>query len=86
MIWTRKLWGVHFIGADGEPILIGATWHDHVLREAKPYPGEPTRALLFCTRRDAWDWCVGKNADYRRDGWKWRVRPVRVVESVRVAK
>jgi hypothetical protein len=84
--WTRLLWGIEFTGTDGKPILIGAMWDEQVRTKSKPYPGEPNRALLFTTRRGARDWCVGRNAEWKfgASTRKWRVRPVRVVETVRV--
>lgn len=85
--WDRLQWGVAFTGSlDEQAILIGATWAREF--QTKPYPGEPTRALLFCTRKQARDWCLGKMAQWR-DGrektdpvCRWRVFPVRVREVV----
>ena len=48
---------------------------------------EPTRALLFPTWARALEWCRAKRAIYRGRTdvcAKWRWRPVRVVESVKV--
>lgn len=84
MIWKTKLWGVEFTGGrDDPPRLIGRNWMSHV---DDPYKGEPTRALLFCTRADARIWCNLKELQYvGRDDVcaKWRFRPVRVVETVK---
>ncbi len=87
--WHKRLWGVLFYGAqkDDEPMLLGATWHDEARLFEKSYPGEPTRALLFHTRRDARDWCAETHRKWRADGRddcvaRWRVVPVRVRETV----
>ena len=73
LMWDKKLWGILFTGADGESMLLGNIWHD----EGSPYPGEPTRALLFQTRAQAREW----HANQR---WSWRrnYRVVRVWETV----
>jgi hypothetical protein len=86
--WNKRLWGVLFTGSMKyeEPMLLGATWH----KGARPsfYAGEPTRALLFCTRHAARTWCAEKMKEWqygRQSGdlvLLWRVRPVRVVERV----
>lgn len=73
--WIRRLWGVEFSGKLTRPHLIGSLW----AARASTYHEEPTRALLFCTRKQAREWCKSKNqccAD-------WRFRPVRVVETVK---
>lgn len=88
MSWDRKLWGVQFSNGLGEkPWLIGSLWND----EAKyaPHVAEPTRALLFNDRAHARMWCARKNAIWKSypDGdvvRSWRVRPVRVRETVKV--
>lgn len=88
--WDRLLWGVQFTGsmADDEPMLIGNLWaYDF---GGQPYHGEPTRALLFCTRAQARAWCsdtMRKWSDGRqRDDTvrRWAVRPVRVRETAQV--
>lgn len=84
MTWERQLWAIEFSSSDWEPFLIGSLW----LRPmAKPqYEGEPYRALLFCTRKLARDWCRERMKEYenRPDPVrKWRFRPVRVWETVR---
>lgn len=86
--WDRLLWGVHFIGSarDKTPMLIGGLWADDL--GGKPYAGEPTRALLFCTRAQARDWCAETMRKWRdgrhRDDCvtRWALRPVRVRETV----
>jgi hypothetical protein len=81
--WDNKRWAVEFTGADGTKMIIGRAWasfrHD-------PYEGEPRRALLFCTRDQAREWCRGKLAEYAgREDYcsEWRFRPVMVRETVK---
>lgn len=81
--WNRKLWGVQFTTGRDEGILIGSLW---LLGERSHYPDEPTRALVFQTRRGARAYCKEERAKYegRQDSCKsWRFRPVRVIETVR---
>lgn len=86
----RMLWGVVRTTPLSRPILIGETWHKDSGRPwTARHNGEPMRALLFTTRRAARDWCAAKNAAYRSHPiddvvHAWRVRPVRVRETVRV--
>lgn len=89
--WDRLLWGVHFSSghiSEDAPMLIGSLWAADML--GTPYPGEPTRALLFRTRREARAWCAETLIKWRdgrqRDAivMRWMVRPVRVRETVRV--
>jgi len=87
--WDRRLWGVEFSGLRSEPpMLIGRLWGADLGGE--PYPGEPTRALLFTTRELARQWCAATMAKWRdgrqRDDCvsRWRVRAVRVRETVHV--
>jgi hypothetical protein len=86
--WDRALWGVEFTGSrtDDAPMLIGRLWA-HEWASSAPYPGEPTRALLFTTREFARQWCAETMLKWR-DGdsivRRWRVRPVRVRETVQV--
>lgn len=69
-------------------MLIGNLWAAELRGE--PYPGEPTRALLFCTREHARAWCADTLRKWRdgrqRDDIvaRWTVRPVRVRETVQV--
>lgn len=82
-MWNRLLWGVEFIGADGDRMLISEGWSD--TSNATRHDGEPTRALLFCTRQQARNWCDEKNSRWRKQNGivsKWRVRLVRVRETV----
>lgn len=82
-MWSKLLWGVEFIGRKGDRMLIGKMWSD--TSNATRHDGEPTRALLFCTRAQARKWCADKNSKWRKQNGsvsKWRVRPVRVRETV----
>lgn len=84
--WNRKLWGVEFSSPGEKPTIIGSLWHREK-REAV-YPGEPTSALVFCTRRAAREFCKSRMAEYKgRSDFValWRFRAVRVVEIVRKA-
>ena len=66
-------------------MLIGSLW----LSPTSSYAGEPTRALLFCTRKAARAYCRMEHAKYagRTDiCTAWRFRPVRVRETVRKVK
>lgn len=87
--WDRLLWGVQFTGSSTkDQMLIGGLWAADL--GGAPYLGEPTRALLFCTRQQARDWCAQKMSrwrDHRQPDdivTRWRVRPVRVRETVRI--
>ncbi len=87
--WDRHLWGVMCrTGMPGaEPMLLGSHWYGSPRVTIVSYPGEPTRALLFFTRHAARAWCAGQNLQWRErsDGMnRWRVRAVRVTETVRV--
>jgi hypothetical protein len=89
--WDRYLWGVRFRGGDprDRDLLIGTAWNDP--RAAGRNPGDPTRALLFCTRAAARAWCAARMAGYadRPVGdicRAWRFTPVRVRERVEVVK
>lgn len=82
--WTMNLWGILMRGKDGRETIIGRLWHGST---PVPYDGEPRRALLFCTREAARDWCRDKHAEYAPRGdccSEWRFRPVPVVETVRM--
>ena len=86
MSWNRKLWGILFLGGDrSDPILIGGMWEQAMKRIR--YDGEPTRALVFMTRKDARKWCAVKNDDYAHSNdsivRKWRCKVVRVSEVVK---
>ncbi len=80
--WNRLLWAIEFSSPRERPMLIGRTW-DY---GPKHHADEPSRALLFTTRRAARGWCAREHAQYagRTDYCAdWRFRPVRVRETVR---
>lgn len=81
--WDRLLWGVEFSEPDERPFIVSEVWAKY---PAQPlYYGQPTRALLFDTRRQVREWCKKKEAGYagRQDCCAfWRYRPVRVRERV----
>jgi hypothetical protein len=92
MSWDRVLWGVRFVDTSQliarpgrrEGMLLGQGW-DNV--RPGTYEGEPTRALLFTTRKLARAWCQRKQTFYRTypDGHvcrSWRFQPVRARERV----
>lgn len=84
--WNRLLWGVEFSSPRAKPMLLGSVWLDPMPKSQ--YTGEPSRALLFTTRKAAREWCSNKMASYAErpetTAWRWRFRPVRVREIVRV--
>jgi len=81
--WHRKLWAVEFSSPiDKPPFLIGTDWE--VMSRPVRYPGEPTMALLFQTRKLARAWCKARMESY--EDLRWRFRPVRVIERVDVVK
>ena len=88
MSWNRKLWGVLFTsGLDEPPRLIGQLWNSSEANYSG-HADEPTRPLLFNTRVHARAWCQRMNARWRARGKDdcvslWRVRPVRVRETVK---
>jgi len=87
MNWNRKLWGVEFTSNNGRKLLLGSLWYHEFTHLRKYYDQEPTRALLFCTRKAAREWCKKEQAKYahRTDCCAdWRFRPVRVRETVKV--
>lgn len=80
MALDRPLWGVEFKGRTAEPpIIIGAMWHSEYRSNAH-YKGEPTRALLFCTREQAREWCRERKERSKDLGWKFT--PIKVREVV----
>ena len=84
-IWDRKLWGVEFFTPRfREPLLLGSMWDDVVRERKDVYAGEPTRALLFQTRRDARAWCRKQLAEWAKNESTrdWKVTAVRVRETV----
>ena len=87
--WDRLVWGAEFTGGiEGDkPMLIGASWSWDSSTSSRPKPcyGEPSRALLFETRKLAREWCHRKQSEYagRSDCCRyWKFRAVRVRETV----
>lgn len=89
-MWDRKMWGIElWIGAGetGKEYvgLLGGGWNGREAERAR-YEGEPTRVLVFRTRKQARDYCVKKHLEYKDHPvcGRWRFCPVRVRETVRV--
>ena len=87
--WDNRLWGILFSSKlTRESYLIGCAWTG----KKSSYVGEPARALVFITRKAAREWCAEKMKKWHsgRKGFDivlgWRVRPVRVRETVRVVE
>jgi len=81
--WRRVLWGVELNDKDDiRPILLGSGWHENCL--LSNYDGEPPRALLFCTRKLAREWCAARME--RPKDFDWRFRAVKVIETLRYAR
>ena len=89
----KLLWGVMFTSGAlrDPPVLLGGLWHDEARQFHGAYEGEPSRALLFCTRREARHWCAETMRTWRYGRQhddivaRWIVRPVRVRETVTVS-
>lgn len=86
--WDRLLWGIVFtskgIYPSDPPALIGGGWDT---REGSDRPSsEPSRPVLFRTRKQAADWCRERNAMWKKNNRPlgWHVKPVRVREVVSV--
>lgn len=79
--WDRSLWGIVFLRSMPEDpdILIGQAWHSVV--GPKRYDGEPSRTLIFDTRRQARAWVKSRPVGWWERG---RFRVVRVRETVTV--
>lgn len=80
--WDRLLWAVEFRSVEPPfetSFLLGAAWHDGW---RMTYDGEPSRTLLFRTRKHASDWCKENEKRVARHSPHWRFRPVRVRETV----
>jgi len=76
--WDRLLWAVEM--KSNKPELIGASWEKVV---GPLYTGEPTRALLFNTRRLAQIWCKLAMEKCKKFGSDWKFKPVRVRELIK---
>lgn len=86
--WDRRLWGIEFEPSlkGDKPLLLGSAWFKPTKDQYCSFYGEPTRALLFCTRDQARNWCRGKNAEWKKAGLNWHVSAVRVRELVEKVK
>lgn len=88
--WHRRLWGVVLMRRDGPLGPLGASWDERHRQQEMAhagYVGEPTRPLLFTTRRAARLWCAEQQArdQARSDGYTpGRFVPVRVSERVEI--
>jgi hypothetical protein len=60
-------------------ILLGTAWHK---LELDRYPGEPTRALLFTTRKAASEWARQARLKHAKHSPDWKFKPVRVRETL----
>lgn len=85
--WDRKLWGVVLSDSTDGSLLLGEVWHGI---ETATRPGEPTRALLFTSRKAARAWCRAKAERYSRRNdccadWVFTFTPVRVRELIDVS-
>jgi len=85
--WNRTFWGVQFTSSlDHTPILLDSIWRTE---KSIPFPDEPTKPMLFCTRAAARKWCKeqmdknSKRTDYLAD---WKFRPIKVREQIYVMK
>ncbi len=78
--WNRELWGIEFKSKETPPMLIGGGWHEAMIRPR--YPGEPSRAVLFTSRRLAREWCEAKQKTYNVNLPDWKLRVVKVLEVV----
>ena len=78
-MWDKKLWGIEYTTLDGRKIIISNMWH-HYSAAPHLYPGEPSRAMLFTTRKTAREW-MASESHYSVSRRYWRV--VRVRETVR---
>jgi hypothetical protein len=88
--WTHQRWGVVLSTRHEMASIIDAQWHEDT-SERPSYDGEPCRPLTFVSRSTARAWCAKKNAQWRALTERhycrfWVVRPVRVVETVRVVR
>lgn len=79
---NRLLWAAEFSSPFTDARLLFTAWNKTSLPQ---YEGEPSRVMLFNTRKEARAWCKAKNEMYgaRQDLCRdWRFRPVRVRETV----
>lgn len=62
-----------------ESMILGTQWHK---LEPRRYDGEPTRALLFTTRKAARDWSRQATLKHAKHSPDWKFKPVRVSETL----
>jgi hypothetical protein len=85
--WDRVFWAIRFTRAmrGDMPMLLGTAWHKEANERNKGYVGEPSRTLLFKTRKHARQYCAAQMASYAARGdvcSKWKFTPVRVRELI----
>jgi hypothetical protein len=85
MAWKRQFWGIRFLSGRGkdEPFLIGSSWH---IVSPERWNGEPTRALLTQTRKQAREIVKALYKKYGPHCPFWKFREVRVTEDVSESK
>ena len=79
MTWDRVLWGIELKSTitTEPPMMLGAR---RDTTDRCGHDGEPTRTLLFCTRKQARDW---RRENNERDGHLgWKYTPIKVRERV----
>lgn len=84
MTRVRQLWGIQLKTLKNDRPIgpLFDSWHD--VRQPF-YEGEPTRPLLFVSRRLAREWCKQRRARYadrEDDCAQWYFKPIRVKESL----
>lgn len=62
-----------------ESMILCTQWHK---LEPRRYPSEPTRALLFTTRKAASDWARQARIKHAKHSPDWKFKPVRVRENL----
>lgn len=79
MTWDKVLWGVELshCASNERTLMLGSARHRPYRRG---HEDEPTRVLLFCTRKQARDWCKSSNELAGHLGWKYT--PIKVRERV----
>lgn len=84
--WSCIHWGILFVPnfRDEPPTLIGRAWLSPTM--PKPYPEEPSRALLFKTRTQARAYCRRQHEKYKDSCPHWKFKPVKVRETVKICE
>lgn len=73
--WSHQYWGVLLLSDGKEPILISGSWHPKI---KYTYEGEPSRPVLFTTRKLARIWCKELNEMCKHVSiWKFKVVKVK---------